>query len=455
MTKWGSRGIGGDMNLKFLALRNFLIASAGIVIFITSYFACTIQSTLSKGNDGGGGLSFFNPVTNEEDKSCIESSVPSVLTSKPVDIIFVIDNSGSMQDKLLLIADNINVHFTDEMKKSGLDYRVIMLVRHGASLTGNICIEAPLSSIPKGGCKNIGTNPPGNIPGKFYHYSFDIQSNDSLCSIINTLFNINKASDEFNLAPDGWIKWLRTSAFKVFIEITDDMPSCIWFQNSETQQGKKSFNDYNDSLGGQIAATAFEKILMKLAPEQFGTVNNRNYIFYSIVGMMEKPVATDTDTGLIIDSAGAPDDFFTPSEGIVADTCSTAMASGQGYQWLSKMTGGLRFPVCQTEKINIIFEKIAKSIDSASSVVCALDIPNGGSSGTVNLETVKITVTQFNGDYSDLIRVDSVTFCSGADNEFYFDNAGSTVSLCPNTCLMLKSTSSEIKLTAKCIEHIQ
>jgi hypothetical protein len=201
-------------------------------------------------------------------------------------------------------------------------------------------------------------------------------------------------------------------------------------------------------------ALEFDKTLTKLFPDQFGSPEKRNYVFYSIVGMSEKPVATDDDTGLLIDPAGKPEDSFAPSEGVTGDLCSTAVSPGFGYQWLSKLTGGLRFPVCQADKFDIVFEKMAESIDSITSTMCTVDIAQATSKGVVDVATVTLTAELNNGDVVILKNVESPEKCSGVGYEFYYDKQSSVVALCPDTCTSIKSISKNVKVTAGCIEQI-
>lgn len=422
--------------------------------------ACSAAASIlsSAGGTGGGDFSGFGG--GDSAKTCVDALVTNISTVRPVDVIFVIDDSGSMIEELEAISKNINKHFAEVMDNAGLDYRVIMIVKHGkTSLNGNlaVCIEAPLSTIPVGECGKLSAgDPPGNNPGKFYHYSYDVQSNDSLCLILDTLNSANNHVDDFGLAPLGWIKWLRKSAFKIFIEVTDDMASCLWYPDiNAVPKGKKSFNDYNSSVGGMITAIEFDKTLLKLAPDQFGTKEKRNYAFYSIIGMMEKPNAIDDDTDLLIDANGKADDLFSPSEGVVIDICSTAMNSGEGYQWLSKMTGGLRFPVCQAASFDVVFEKIALSIDSITSTACVLSISTNGVEGQVDVTTVQVEIKTIDGELQTLHAVSDQSACSAAVDEFYYDKDANTVMLCPNTCIESKSDSKEIKLTAGCIPIVE
>ena len=65
------------------------------------------------------------------DAACASVKAEATLGKKPVDIIFVIDNSGSMSDEIPAVQNNINKNFADIIGKSSLDYRVIMVTRHG------------------------------------------------------------------------------------------------------------------------------------------------------------------------------------------------------------------------------------------------------------------------------------------------------------------------------------
>lgn len=385
-------------------------------------------------------------------ESCISVTASEVKSLKPVDIIFVIDNSGSMNEELEEIEKNINDNFANVMDAAGLDYRVIMVVQHNIY---GFCVEAPLSTVPKGGCEKMKfDDPPGNNPGKFYHYSVDVQSNDSPCIILDTLKSTNYYKDYYGLAPNGWIDWLRPSAFKVFIEVTDDMAVCTW-NSTYGNKKKKTFGDFYSSFGGMIMAQEWDKALTTIAPEHFGTPENRNYTFFSVVGMMEKPEAVDDDTGIQIDPAGKVDDAFVPPEGIVGDNCSTAIAPGHGYQQLSKLTNGLRFPVCQGNKFDVIFKKIANSIESITTTQCTIKLPDDGKDGSIDVESASITIEKNDGKKTVASRVDGLSGCSSVSEGFYVDESAGYVMLCPDLCSAAKLNSKGIVLSAGCNQEIK
>ena len=85
--------------------------------------------------------------------ACGTQEAEAELVAKPVDIIITIDNSGSMGEEIAGVQSNINVNFAQIIEASGLDYRVIMVSRFGNDSGEDVCIEAPLSGIPQGGCE--------------------------------------------------------------------------------------------------------------------------------------------------------------------------------------------------------------------------------------------------------------------------------------------------------------
>lgn len=159
---------------------------------------------------------------------------------RPVDIIWAIDTSGSMDQEIAQVKANINAQFASILSASGLDYQVIMIADRGLG-TYQVCASPPL------GGPNCGDNPP------LYHsIKQTVASTNSLSLLLSTYDNASPALN--------WAHLLRMNAVKVFIEVTDD----------------------NSSLAG----TSFDTQLLAKAPAgMFGTAAKRNYIFHSIIGV--------------------------------------------------------------------------------------------------------------------------------------------------------------------------
>jgi hypothetical protein len=361
----------------------------------------------TSGGGQGGSIDFDagNDSSLSPDSACAVQSAMATLTKKPVDIIVVIDNSGSMTEEIVGVQTNINQNFATILDASGLDYRVILVARHG-SATGaqSICVEAPLSGIPAGGCKPPPPKPVNNPP-KFFHYSTEIASNNSWCKILSTY----TTPDEFALAPMGWSQWLRPGAFKTFIEITDDRVVC------------GAYNDSNTALGGTTAAAKFDTDLLALDPAQFGDAMNRNYAFYSIVAMAYNNPKTKP---------------YDPVDPIITGKCPTAANPGTGYQALSILTNSLRFPLCDTTSYDVVFQAIAAGVISGAQVSCDFPIPDPPAGKQIDPSSVVVEYTVGGmGAPTDFVQVADAASCK--PNGFYLD--ATTIHLCPETCTLVQA----------------
>jgi hypothetical protein len=321
------------------------------------------------------------------DLPCAYEQITARLEEKPVDIVIVIDNSGSMGDEIRSVEENINQNFTGIIGNSGLDYRVILIARHGRS-TGveNICIRDPLSGTD---CNPVPDQPVNSA--HFFHYDQYVGSHNSMQVILET-YNV---PDQHGFAPNGWSGWLRDDAFKVFIEITDDSPS----------------GQLPD--GNPADAASFDNALLALVPAQFGSAGRRNYVFHSIVGLL--------DNG---------PDAWPPASPVVDEKCRTARDPGHDYQLLSIATGGLRYPVCSFSSYDVVFLEVAQGIIEQAKIGCELDLPPTPEGEEVDVDTLVLEYLARPGETARQILVSNVDQC-GSDN-FYLD--GNVIRLCPLLC---------------------
>jgi hypothetical protein len=339
--------------------------------------------------------------------ACASLVVAASVVQKPVDIIFLIDNSASMADEADAIEENINVNFSNIIQSQALDYRVIMITDHGAGsqFSEDVCVGPPLSgTIDCGG-------PPVSVPGRFYHYDIHVDSLDAPCRALGSLFG--GEPDAWNQAPNGWIEWLRPAALKVFIAISDDQIAC-GFQTH-------SLDDEYDGTGEQTALQ-FEHYLLQTSPAQFGYGSQRNYVFYSLVGLAAKP---------------DPLEPYTALDPIVAATCPGGVRPGVGYQALSKLTGGLRFPGCNPESYDAVFQDIAASVIDATDVPCEFDVPEAPPGQMLDLDTLELLYTA-GGDPTaeEWLQVEGPEACG--PGKFYIDEGVTPmrIHLCPEACAL-------------------
>jgi hypothetical protein len=324
------------------------------------------------------------------------------VTKQPVDIILIIDNSGSMEDEIVGVENNINQNFAGILGGADIDYRVILIARHGeASSNQSICIEAPLSGLAS--CDPV---PEAPVFGeRFFQYNMKIDSNDTFDKVLGAYEPpySTQYEDKSDVSLMGWHIYLREGARKVFVEITDDDPEGMTWQ-------------------------AFDTALLAKSPAQFGTAAARNYIWHSIVGLDEKPTPTEA---------------YLPADPLVSEMCGVAqdgelpvVTPGLPYQELSKLTGGLRFPICEWASYDAVFQRIATDVISRSEVACDFDIPPPPQGKELDLNKVAVAYTPGDGSAAQTYRqAQSSALCE--PGAFYIEN--NRIYLCPDACAAVKA----------------
>ena len=270
--------------------------------------------------------------------ACARAEAMAELVKEPVDIILLLDNSGSMDDELDAVERNINVNFAQILTDSMVDYRVILISRHrkaardaNAEASTSICVEAPLSGLAA--C-------PAEDPvfsERFFHFFTKIESTNSFDIALDTYYPpiATDNQDRSDQAPLGWSDWLREGAKKVFLELSDD----------------------NEDMSPDL----FIAGLIQEGPEHFGTDPAApNFVFHSIIGIAEKAVPTDP---------------YLPEEPVNATRCPDVTTAGETYQELSKRTGGLRFPICGFDAYDVVFSRIAEDVVTRTIVACDFALP--------------------------------------------------------------------------------
>lgn len=353
------------------------------------------SSGFSSGASGG------TSGTSGGGKECAAQEAAASLTKGPVDVVFVIDNSGSMSGEIAEVEKQINDNFSTIIDAAKIDYRVIMVTQYGQNSAQDVCIKAPLSGATT-------CTPPAAQPvdtAKFFHHAVQVESTDSFCRLHEFW---NKA-DRFGKHPTGWGGLLRPNSFKVFTVITDDRVSCSF--------GGKSYND-NNAAAGTTSAANFDNDLRALSPALFGTAAKRNYVWHSIIALAPFNNADLT----LPHPATAP---------VVTATCTPgAAALSTGYQELSKLTGGLRYPTCGLN-YTTVFKEMAKGVIAGAKVSCEFPVPPAPAGQTLDLATVVPRYTPGDGSAGkDFGQVPNAGAC--AADKFYIEN--NSIKLCPATC---------------------
>ncbi len=309
------------------------------------------------------------------------ASTTAAAIKPPVDVIFAIDQSGSMSDDIANVKANIN-KLSDNLKATGLDYRVIMIAGYNTasvdnsgaarttSATFQVCVPAPLGGASCGAPNT-----------RFRASNVHIESWDALKAIVN--------SYDFTAADTKWKDFLRPTATKVIVPITDDNSN---FGGTSTFYG--------------LSADDFDTQLIAKSSAQFGTKSKRNYVVYPIVGAPAFP-------------AEAP-------------KCGTnAVNEGPEYVKLAKLTKGKWFPICLTD-FGPVFTEMAKSI--ATRVACELGIPAPPTGEKIDYNKVNVSYTPSSGTGTETVSFDDKAACDAGANGWQYNADKTKILLCGDAC---------------------
>ena len=154
--------------------------------------------TIGEGSTSGG-VTEGSSSTGEQECAAVDAEAE--LVPLPADIIFVVDNSGSMSFEAGEVQDRMN-DFSSQIIDSGVDAHVVLISSYPGDGNG-ICIDAPLGS---GGCPDDDTNLPG-----FMHVDIRVGSNDAWDDLLDSY--------------DEWSSVFREESSKHVVIVSDDEPN--------------------------------------------------------------------------------------------------------------------------------------------------------------------------------------------------------------------------------------
>lgn len=342
---------------------------------------------------------------NESDVACAGTTAIATQAQKPVDIILAIDTSSSMAGEIDAVETNLNTNLANQLNLSGVDYQIILLADHGnPDVSGKfgICIDSPLSGHD---CATMDGDALPVDGALLKHYPIYLGSHDAYDRILSDYAlddsGIYDVAPEGGFTPNlpyGYGQFLREDALKVILLVTDD-----------------------DS-GGATTQTAsdFDAALLALDPVQFGTAGERNYVFHNIIGMAGKSADTSVP--------------WLPTDPVEFGDCGGDSANvGEEYQQSSIMTGGLRFPLCDNNNFDAVFQAMAVSVTEGVALECAYQ-PAAPANGELDFDRVVAYFTGGGGGQQRLNRVANAGACQANS---YYVSAG-LISLCPSTCDTVK-----------------
>ncbi len=274
--------------------------------------------------------------TVDAEAATCEPGTTSTTPVRPVDIIFVLDNSSSMADSVAGIESGLPSTFAPALDAAGVDYRVIVLSRYGRTALGDsdfpLCIAAPLGTTD---CSDPDNQPLAHNPPRFYQFSAEVTSDNALCVTLQALTQPDELPPGQRawtpIAPNGYGEFLRPEAFKTFVLVTDADASCSY--------GGLTFVD-GDEAQSTSSAVVFDQALLAASPENFGTAEARRYEWHSVTGI----------------DVAAP---LEPAEPLTTSDCSSEALL---YQAISRQTGGTRLSLCSADLLGQVFSTLAAKV---------------------------------------------------------------------------------------------
>lgn len=312
----------------------------------------------------------FDAGVMEDAGPCRAISGASTVEPVPVDIIVVIDNSGSMSEEAAEVQRNIN-NFAAIIAASGLDYRVVLISTPTG--TRGVCVPAPLGSGPAA-CTS---GPDGR-----------------LLAIHQAVASRNAPNLSLSLYP-MYSDFLRMDAAKVFLWITDD--------ESATYD-----------------ADSFRAALAALAPAGMFA----NTIHNAIVGYYG-----DTEATWSTASAGACGSLAR----VGATYMRLAECLREDGTLIADCTPGRHGRVCDTDW-TAIFEDIAMGVVAGVPVACEFAIPPPPAGMTIDEGAIRVTYTAGDMTSTNLTRAASAAECTATSWYFDDPAAPTSIVLCPDLC---------------------
>ena len=315
-----------------------------------------------------------------------------------VDVIVVVDNSGSMMEEAAQVRAGIN-RLAATLATSGLDYRVVMISQFGEAGIA-VCVPPPLGA----GAPTCGTGPEGRLR----HVNQIVGSNDAL--------------GVFRATYPAFQDFLRPGSLRAFLWITDD-------------------EALDFALPPPYASSpdAFRASLDGLDPDGvFGPT-----VHHAIVGYFGEEPGTWSDP-----SAGACGTIAAVGRTYL----SLARCRADDGTEIPDCASGAIARVCDTDWTET-FVEIARSTESAAilaPVACTL-APPAAPEGRV-LDYSRLRVTYRSGAESTLVPRASAGRCSGG---WRFDDETSpgAIVLCPDVCRRVQTDpAAEIELTVACYD---
>lgn len=340
--------------------------------------------TITGGTGGSGGEipgGIGQVVAPGEGAECAGVTQEAHTGPAPVDIIFALDNSGSMTFEATEVQGHMNA-FAMGIIAAGIDVHVVIISDIGppgfimdpnqppppfpfpfpvpTGVSNGVCIGTPLGS---GSCPDD-----TNLPG-YLHVPVEVQSHDALFQLIMQFPNYQSS--------------LRTTSLKYFAVVTDDESSML--------------------------ADQFTQMVSTLAPGWFNS-----WKFFGV--------------------------FCHPNECTVGFPEAPCVNPGVVYQQLVDQTGGIAGSLCQGQSdFKSVFDALAQTVVQNIELACEWAIPPVPMGETFAKNKVNVRYTPGGGAPEDIYWVETPAMCGDKGGWYYDDNTTPTkLQACAATCDRVK-----------------
>ena len=351
----------------------------------------------------------------DPDAACASATVEAEVERLPVDIIWMVDNSRSMQPAIEQVQAGLN-DFAGLIADRDLDYRVIMLslrgegtVRIGGQELFQVCIPPPLA----------GDDACGDGP-RFFQVSLNVKSTQPLEQFLGTLGQTTGylEGDEHGSAP--WIDLLRPEATKTIVVVSDDNARMV------ESDGSGGWNSTNSSCcAGSASDTADWFETRPASPNEW---TSSRYLPEGIL---------DARWGGIFDGY-----TFSALYGWGSETDPLVPCT---YSELVTRTGGVRAQICDGPSAwGPFFDDVASAVERTSRIECSTPIPEPPEGSFFQRDRINVFVRR--GDASERVgKVADESACDADRGGWYYDDddAPTRVILCPVSCEDAQPTAGE------------
>jgi hypothetical protein len=300
----------------------------------------------------------------------------------PVDIVWVIDSSGSMGDEQLRVQTNIQ-SFVDQISAAGLDTRVVIITDKD--------LVPPTSALA--------------MSGNYLFIAQPVNSHDAL--------------QQLTAHYPTYSTFLRPGATTHFIVLTDDE------------------SDYTGATPDERAAN-FVKDMRALYDGRDMCMDPSTGCVYT--EFIVHAIASPGDVGALpcvpvmmgmVPMMCAPLDVFCL---IMMLSVGGAAAPGVTYTKLSMQTAGLFASICESDWM-AVFGPLVEAVITATPLPCNYTIPPAPAGQNFARDKVNVNYMAPDGMGELFPKADGVDACPG-NKAWYFDDdtAPSEVLLCPDAC---------------------